>query len=241
MMFACSLAVCMAILGVGNEVNASYITPNPGLPPQGGQEPPGYFGQSPVIYHFPGNVTIVLFNVLHSDFTNIIVTTSGVNEIETFDSVLSGLVSINGGGLTPFVLTGGVEVEAFGKAGVTVGTFNTQMTSLDMTGTIDGLAVSISLSTVIASLGVTNITEISPGPPPLYEITSSFTVFTEISVNGGAPVASDGGHIVVLGGVPEPSSCILLGIACLTIPAYGRWGRRRHRSSSEGDFPGPRD
>ena len=67
----------LASLDIGAEVRASYVTPNPGLPPQGGAVPPGYFGQDPVVYHLPGGVTIELFNVLHSNFTNIVVTTVG--------------------------------------------------------------------------------------------------------------------------------------------------------------------
>ena len=119
-------------------------------------------------------------------------------------------------------------MEAFGKAGLTVGTFSTQMLSLDMTGTIGGNSVTIMLNALIASVGVTTITEISSGPPPLYEITSSFTVFTELSVNGVAFVASNGGHRVVLNSIPEPSSFIMLGMAGLIVPAYSRWGRVRN-------------
>jgi hypothetical protein len=217
----------LASLGIGAEVRASYITPNPGLPPQGGTEPPGYFGQDPVVYHLPGE-TIELFNVLHSTFTNIVVTTVGANEFETFNSILSGQVSINGGPLSAFQLTGSVEVEAFGKAGQTVGTFATQMLSLGMTGTIGGNSVSIMLDPAVPSLGATQIAEISTGPPPLFQITSFFDVFTELSVNNSPFVPSDGGHFVVLNPIPEPSSLIILGMAGLIVPAYyARWGRRR--------------
>ena len=89
----------LASVGLGTESRAGYITPNPGLPPQGGSEPPGYLGY-PVTYTLPG-LTIELFNVLHSDFTNIVVTTNGSNEVETFNSLLTGLVSINGGASLP--------------------------------------------------------------------------------------------------------------------------------------------
>jgi hypothetical protein len=218
----------LASLGIGGEVRASYITPNPGLPPQGGAEPPGYFGQDPVVYHLPGGVTVELFNVLHANFTNIVVTTTGANEFETFNSVLSGQVSINGGSLSAFQLTGSVEVEAFGKAGQTVGTFATQMLSLGMTGTIGGNSVAIMLDPAVPSLGATQIAEISTGPPPLFQITSFFDVFTELSLNNSPFVPSDGGHVVVLNSIPEPSSLIMLGMAGLIVPAYyARRGRRR--------------
>ena len=216
----------LASLGISAQGRANYITPNPGLPPQGGALPPGYFGQSPVTYDLSGGGTVELFNVVHAGFTNIVVTTVGADEFETFDSVLTGQASVNGGPLSAFGLTGSVEVEAFGKAGQTEGTFNTQMLSLNMAGTIGGDSVAIMLNPLIASTGVTTITNIG-GTPPLFNISSFFDVFTELSVNSGPFVASDGGHRVVLGSIPEPGSWIMLGLAGLIVPVCARWGRRR--------------
>lgn len=217
----------LASLGISTGASAGYITTNPGLPPQGGTEPPGYFAQAPAIYDIPGLGTIVMYNIVHFNFIDIRVFTVGINEFETFNSTLTGLVSINGSTPAPFTLTGSVEVEAFGKAGLTVGTFATQMLSLDMTGTILGHSVTIELNPGIATLGSTTITEISAGPPPVYEIISVFTVYHQISIDGGGFVPAAGPVVVVLGSIPEPSSWIMLGMAGLIVPAYGRWGRQR--------------
>jgi hypothetical protein len=217
----------LATLGISTEAKASYITPNPGLPPQGGVYPPGYFALTPVVYVLPGPTTLELFNILHFGFVDIVVTTVGNNEFETFNSTLAGSFSVNGSTPLPFTLTGSVEVEAFGKAGMTTGTFATQMLSLDMTGTILGNSVTVMLNPASPTVGSTTITEMSSGPPPMYNITSFFDVFTEISLNGGTFVPSTNPETVVLGSIPEPSSWILLGMAGLIVPAYARWGRRR--------------
>jgi len=222
----------LASLGISTEVRADYVTPNPGLPPQGGMNPAGYFGLTPVTYDLGGGNTLELFNIVHFGFVDIVVTTVGANEFETFNSTLAGTFSFNGGTALPFTLSGSVEVEALGKAGLTTGTFGTQMLSLDMTGTILGMSVAVTLNPGTATLGSTTITEISAGPSPSYLISSAFTVFEQISLDGGPPIPGmgggpGGGVVVQLGAIPEPSSWIMLGMAGLIVPAYGRWGRRR--------------
>jgi hypothetical protein len=75
-------------------------------------------------------------------------------------------------------------------------------------------------SPTLPSKGKTSITDIgAPGPGPGdngYHIDSFFDVFTELSLDGGMtwiPKSGLRGTRVYLGGVPEPSSILLVGLA----------------------------
>jgi len=220
--FCLATAIVSLANAGGNQAEASIVTPNPGLPPD-----QGFYATIPptqVVEFVIDGFDIKLTYIKHDTFANIVVTPVGPDEHEHFDSTLTGFASINGGSNTPFTLAGPVDVTAFGKAGQTTGTFPTEITSMDMTGTILGHSVELIESPTLASTGSTTITDIGGG---LFRISSFFDVFTELSIDS-SPFSpqTDGAHHVELI-IPEPSTWILGLSALLIVPAYGRWRRRR--------------
>src|SRR5258706_7626693 len=183
------ISIFATSLAVGGAASAAGIDTNdPTLPPCKGPVLPfvcGYFAQTPVTYILPGPVTITIFDILHYGFLNVIrtpVTPVGANEFETFNSTLTGNVSINGGPRSPVTLTGPVQTEVFGKVGNITGTFATEMLNLDLTGVVPGLGtIAVHESPTLQSTGQTMITAIGGG---LFHIESFFDVFTELSING---------------------------------------------------------
>jgi hypothetical protein len=240
LLYGMAAALALASAGSHQAKADGIITPNPGLPPTGaigGQA--GYLNVGPpVVYdnvpidNSGVNVTIALSHIDHGVFTGINVTTSGPNETESFNSTLTGLASVVGGPQdVPFTLNGPVSVEAFGKAGMTTGTFATQMLSMDMTGNVLGLPAEVTLTTT-PTTGSTTITDIGGG---YFHITSFFDVFTELSLDAGPfiPQTSggngNGSEHVVLQTVPEPSALVLGAIATTVGLAYA--GSRRRRAT----------
>lgn len=188
-----SLAVCGAASG-------SIITADPSLPPNIGayRTPADVHAQ----YIGPG-LDIILSDVLHFGFINVIRTPLGPNERESFDSTVNGRVSINGSPQLPVVLTGPVTTEVFGKTGNVTGTFATEMLQLDLIGG----AIMVRESPTLPSVGQTDITDLGGGS---FRIDSFFDVFTELSLDGGQSwLPSLGSARVEL--VPEPATLALLG------------------------------
>lgn len=201
-----------------------WTSPDPGLPPMIPGEP-----RATVYLTGPGthaifgtqDGTVDLLNIRHTNFSNVMRATSGSNEMETFDSSLFGMVSVDGSPDIAFELNGPVTVTDFGKAGKVTGTFNTQMDSMDMTGTVDGHSVVIMLDPARPTTGQTTITQVSPS---LYHINSFFDVFTELSIDHGAFFPQIGGpSVVTLTCTPEPRSVGLLALGLLGF--VGLWVR----------------
>lgn len=202
---------------------AQVTTTNPNLPPDTG----AYMTPAQVHADYSGaGLTVVLSQVSHEPFANSAKyqddSTTGT-ETESFNSQATGLVSVNGSPNAPFTLTGPVSVDAFNKVGNVTGTFNTQMLSMDLTGTVLGNSVEIMLDPANPTVGQTSITAEGGG---LYQISSFFDVFTELSLNGGPFIPQNNGPTLVqLEPVPEPTSIALLGSGALFL-------LRRHRRTA---------
>jgi hypothetical protein len=132
----------------------------------------------------------------------------GPNESETYQSTLMGMMSVNLSPPAPMSAGGPGNTLAFGKAGFIVGTFNTELLSLNLNGSSPFGPFMIRESPTLASTGQTTITNIGGG---LYRIDSFFDVFTELSIDGGNSwIPSQGSSHVVLD-MPEPGTAALLG------------------------------
>jgi hypothetical protein len=201
---------------------AGLVTSDPSLPPVGGK----YLTPDAVhaTYSGPG-LLVVLQKPEHVPFAGHTSATPGGDEIEDFPSTLTGTGTVNGSPPIPINLAGPVQTIVFGKIGNVTGTFETEMLSMDLTGSTPmGDEIMIRESPTLLSLGVTKITDIGGG---LYRIESFFDVFTELSVDGGSTwIPSSGSTHVDL--VPEPGAWGLAFLAATVLPVLGRrmWRRR---------------
>lgn len=210
-----SMLVWMALIGVcGSPVVAvaqGLNTPNPNLPPAG-----EYLTAEDVHARYTGpDLEIVLNDVVHrpiADRAERFDDGAG-NEIEVFDSLLSGLADVTLGtdvfiGV-PFTANGQVQTIVLGKSGNVTGTFDTEMLAMNLSGGSALGPAMIRESPTRASLGRTTITDLGGG---LYHIDSFFDVFTELSLDGGQNwIPSQGSVRVTL--VPEPATLSLLALA----------------------------
>lgn len=197
--------------------------PTPGLPPALGD----YVSPQQVHACFAeGFGNLCLINGDHGAFTNIDITFSSGNEIETFDSQFHADAMINTSLAGPVDLSGPVSIEVFGRTSDNqLGTFATQMLSMDLTGSALGHSLEVMLDPSQPSTGATTImTNNGPGLP--YQISSFFDVFTELSLDGGPYVPSSNGPALVQLTTPEPGTLALFGIVGLAALASRRRLRR---------------
>jgi hypothetical protein len=195
------------------------ITPDPNIPPL---YPSGVYRSPDTVFATYGGaglsivLTDVEIRVLSRSYSF-----AGPNEIEDLTVSVPGKVSVNGSPAQPANGSGPSTWVAFGKAGNTTGTFNTEMLSMNLSGTSPFGPFMIRESPTLASLGQTSITDIGGG---LYRIDSFFDVFTELSIDGGQTWMPDtsGPARVDLMPVPEPSLCAFAGLAIAALVSRRR-------------------
>ena len=223
---AAAVALMASVLGA-TPASATVICGSPGLPPGCGEY------RTPAQVHAafanpdPAIIEAILKDASHSRFINILITPLGPDELEEFDSELTGLVDVDlgpGGTLTDIVLVlnGPVTVLTTGKTGNTTGTFDTEIIAMSLTGSILGMPVEIRESPFQNSTGQTTITDLGGGQ---FGFDSFFDIWIEISINGGPFVPQTGGSSTV-NLVPEPSTAVLLAFG---LGAMSSW--RRYKSS----------
>jgi len=195
---------------------ASVVTDSPDLPVVGGQyyAAPG----TDVEYSFPDPL-IDLRHAWHGHFENVTRYTVGADEHYEFTASIAGTVWVTSTmwGLDeepyPFEVVGPLHAVAYGKAGQTTGTFNVEITSMDLTDEIPTLLgpmpVVVRESPTETTSGQTTITDIGGG---YWHIDSFFDVYTELSLDGSPFVPSTGGSFRInLGEIPGESELIRIG------------------------------
>lgn len=223
-------AVSAIVLGVITlsssitSVQAGVTMSSPTLPPIGNDInslPTGYLTATEVHAMFSGpGLAVILKQVIHQPFALLerLPQPDG-SEIETFQSTLDGLFSVNGSPFAPFHAEGPVmtRVGYPSGGGGPLGTFPTEMLSLNLIGA----GAMIRESPTLTSQGVTSVQAVTGG----FQIDSFFDVFTELSVDGGMTwLPAAGPAHVELNVVPEPGTAVLLGFGAL-----GLFGSRRRR------------
>ena len=188
-----------ALAMAATPASASIICASPDLPPGCGE----YLTPADVHALFedpnldPNIKKAILSDISHSHFLNPVITPvpgpDGPDELEKFESTLTGLVEVTLGNGTvisglPVILQGAVEVLSQGKAGNTTGTFQTEILSMSLSGDLNGTPIQIRESPDLASLGETTIAPLATGD---FQIDSFFDVFVDISIDGGTLHTTD--------------------------------------------------
>jgi hypothetical protein len=193
--------------------------PSPDLPPIVPMNE--YLSPSDVHARYSGPaLEVVLQMVEHQPFAGMPVPPDPVGEKHHFESNLRAEVSINGGPFLPITMQGPVDTVAYGRPPGGLGTYDTEMLAMDLQG--GGGMIRIRESPSRPSLGKTSITDIGGG---MYHIDSFFDVFTDLSIDGGMtwmPNRGNRGTRVVLGGVPEPASVMLVTLGLLGFAGLAR-------------------
>lgn len=196
--------LCVITSGLVRNAGATpvdgFIDPN--LPPVHPNPDVAYHSDEEGYVYYPAS-GIVITDIVHGNFTDIGRSYSGNDEIESFDSVLTTSVEVPGMGMYAAELTGPVSTKVYNKAGNTLGTWNTEIVSMAMTGSIGGVDILIRESPTLSSIGITSVESGSN-----FRIDSFFDVFTELSVDGGQTwMPSEGSCRMTL--VPEPTTICL--------------------------------
>ena len=158
---------------------ADLIQPNPFLPPDGAQYD---LADTCIPQVCLGNIAISNFVVTGN-------TISGGNEnVETTATLSADVFQNNAGTPGPLIglvaLSGPVDFTYFDKDTFSEsGTFDSQITDLDLTGSFNGLTgthtLEAQLNPAQSTLGSTAIEPVGGG---LYHVTSFFDIFTELSI-----------------------------------------------------------
>jgi len=127
-----------SVLGISSAAYAlgpGIDTNDPSLPPAGVYLSPD---QVHAMYNGAG-LAIVMQAVQHKPFAakgpqGPVITTNGANETEDFQSDLNAQISVNGSPFAPVTMSGPVSVTSLGKAGQVTGSFNTEMTAMNLAG-----------------------------------------------------------------------------------------------------------
>jgi hypothetical protein len=141
---------------------------------------------SPAQWHAAYANGVYITNVTHRAFTaNYPPPASGGTNTENFNSMVDGQISLDGGNtFTPFTAPAAVSVNVTSRSNLDNGNtrfFDTEMTSLNLSGGSLPAGVMVRESPTKQSLGRTSVRGDRSG----FHVSSFFDVFTELSLDGG--------------------------------------------------------
>jgi hypothetical protein len=183
------LGLILLSVGAARMFGSAYIVNSPGDDPDPYPSADlGLVATDPICFNLP---------TLRECINNLAITASGAIsvgynggfEANSFPAVLTGDVFQNGVFVGPTIMTGSVDTIVQRSAPTDFGTFNTEMTQLNLTGNLPGIGSSIfemvpPNSPSFITIPITSTT-IQPADNGQFHIQSFFDVFTELSIDGG--------------------------------------------------------
>jgi hypothetical protein len=174
------MVLCVGLL---SQAGAGILFSDSSLPPE--SDPPDcenlesvYAGEG-IHALYPG--PIEMSDPRYKCFENVFRQAIGNDEREDFDCIWECEMDF-GSGPVSVTLTGSGTHMVYGRLLSTAGMFDCEIVDLFLTGTGGGYDIQLRESPTLASLGVTNISDVGGG---MYEIDSFFDVYTELSLDGG--------------------------------------------------------
>lgn len=210
----CLIAIVIAVAGAGG-ARASFITtsPDPFPPCSGFVQALGCLTSGPLSGLCADNV---VGRILASSSSF-----PGNGQAFVLDERVTGDISDNGVPIGSFSVEGSLDVTLLGRGNpFQTGTFDGVVTAEDYLGTLDGVPLEFTLDPSQPSTAEVTVAELQ-GNRKLYRIDSFFDIFSQISIEGGAPIPV-GGFPITGVGVPEPPTwtLLLLGFAGLGFAGY---------------------
>jgi hypothetical protein len=152
---------------------------------------------------------VCLGNIALSNFNDTSFSISGGNELATSNVSLTAdafkdVSGTPGMFIAPVTLNGQIDITYFSKGALSEpGTFNDQITSLSLTGTLNGHSIEAMLNPGLLSTGQTTVAPIG-GMPAEFRVSSFFDVFAELSIDNG-PFVPGPERVATLTATPEPA------------------------------------
>jgi hypothetical protein len=208
------LVIAIAFGGAG-AAHAAFVTasPDPFPPGSGFVQAPGCLSSGPLSGLCASNVAATILSSTSSFL--------GGNQFVVLNEAVAGDISDGGVSIGGFSVLGTLGLTLFGRANPSqTGTFDGTVTAEDYLGTIDGVGLEITLDPTQTSTALITITQLM-GDPPHYLIDSSFTIFSQISIEGSPPLPI-GGFPITGVAAPEPATSALLALPLLALAVLRR-------------------